>query len=232
MNVEIEAELFGAIRTGDLATLDRLLAEYPAIAGARLSVAGGRTPLHVTADWPGYFPQAPAAVHRLIDAGADPNVRGEDGTGETPLHWAASSDDLEVAVALVDRGADIDAPDGSIGTPLENAIGYGCWHVARLLYARGATVNGLWQAAALGLTDEVQRRLAADPPPTVDNVSEALWQACHGGQLRTATLLRDRGADIGFKPDYANGPNTIIDIASEPDTRRSQLVEWLRQQGA
>jgi hypothetical protein len=52
------------------------------------------------------------------------------------MHWAASSDDAE---ALIHGGADIEAPGGSIGTLLDNAVGDGCWwHVARLLTARGA----------------------------------------------------------------------------------------------
>jgi len=57
---------------------------------------------------------------------------------------AASSDDAEVAAALIDGGADIEAPGASIagGTPLDDAVGYGCWHVARLLVERGAPVNG------------------------------------------------------------------------------------------
>jgi hypothetical protein len=42
-----------------------------------------------------------------------------------------------VAEALVDGGADIEAVGGSIGTPLGNAVGYGCWHVARRLVKRG-----------------------------------------------------------------------------------------------
>jgi hypothetical protein len=33
----------------------------------------------------------------------------------------------------------VNAPDESIGTPLENAISYGCWHVARRLVEAGAT---------------------------------------------------------------------------------------------
>ncbi|HEY1319198.1 MAG TPA: hypothetical protein VGF32_03080, partial [Streptosporangiaceae bacterium] len=53
-----------------------------------------------------------------------------------------------VAEALIDGGADIEAAGGSIGTPLDNAVGYGCWHVARLLAAHGARVDKLWQAAA------------------------------------------------------------------------------------
>jgi hypothetical protein len=31
-----------------------------------------------------------------------------------------------VASALIDGGASVEAPDGSIGTPLDNAIGYAC----------------------------------------------------------------------------------------------------------
>lgn len=72
---------------------------------------------------------------------------GSDGeNGETPLHWAASSDDVHVAVALIDGGADIEPPGGggSIDSPpLAKAVGYGCWHVARLLVARGARIGTL-----------------------------------------------------------------------------------------
>ena len=47
----------------------------------------------------------------LIEAGADPNARDPDQPrSETPLHWAASSDDVDVARALIDGGADVDAP--------------------------------------------------------------------------------------------------------------------------
>nr|MDA8044266.1 hypothetical protein [Actinomycetota bacterium] len=54
---------------------------------------------------------------------------------------------------LIDAGADINAPDGSIGTPLANAVGYRCWDVARLLVGRGADINQAAMAAALGLLD-------------------------------------------------------------------------------
>lgn len=76
-----------------------------------------------------------------------------------PFHWAASSDDVDVAAALIDGGADIEAADGSIGTPLDNAVGYACWHVAQLLVARGAVVDKLWHAAALGLMDRLAELL-------------------------------------------------------------------------
>jgi len=53
-----------------------------------------------------------------------------------------------VAEALIDAGADIEVPNGSIGTPLDNAVGYACWHVARLLVTRGARVDKAWQRSA------------------------------------------------------------------------------------
>src|SRR6516165_261060 len=99
-----------AIQAGDLAKLQRLLADNPSLAASRLGgIAKGRTPLHVVADWPGYFPNGPQVVRMLIEAGADPNARDPDKPkSETPLHWAASNDDVDVASALIDGGADVE----------------------------------------------------------------------------------------------------------------------------
>jgi uncharacterized protein len=230
----LAVRLTTAVHSGELGELARLLEEQPKLAKARIAGrrGGWRTPLHVAADWPGYFPNGPAVVRLLIEAGADPSAPSEDGPSETPLHWAASSDDVEVAAALIDGGADIEAPGGSIagGGPLANAVGYGCWHVARLLVERGASVDSLWQAAALGMADRALELLAADAPPTQEQIDAAFWQACHGGQLRMAQLLLARGADINATPDYSD--QTPLAIAGSTDTRRSQLVTWLRERGA
>jgi hypothetical protein len=65
-----------AIRAGDVAKLQRPLADNPGLAASRLGgIAKGRSPLHVVADWPGYFPNGPQVVRILIEAGADPNAR-------------------------------------------------------------------------------------------------------------------------------------------------------------
>jgi len=228
----LAAALVQAIRTGDVQGLERLLREHPGVAAARLVGArgGSRTPLHVAADWPGYFPDGARAVRTLIVAGADPNARGEGGTPETPLHWAASSDDLEVADALIDGGADIEAPSGSIGTPLANAVGYGCWQVARRLVERGARVETLWQAAALGLMPRVEAFFAAPPGPGREEINDAFWQACHGGQPRAAAYLLSRGADLHWIPDYAKEPP--LAAAGGVATRSDILISWLRDQGA
>ena len=217
-----------AIHSGDVAGLRHLLSDHPSAASASLGGRHGtRTPLHVVADWPGYFPNGPEMVRVLVDAGADPDPRPEAGD-ETPLHWAASSDDADVAAALIDAGADVNAPDGSIGTPLANAVGYGCWDVARLLVARGARVDEPWQAAALGLLDRLQQLLSDNPPP--ERLSQAFWHACAGGQRRAAEYLLHRAADIDWVPDYADG--TPLDAAMGQGTQRDNLIAWLRDRGA
>ena len=221
-----------AIHAGDIATLQRLLADNPGLASSRLGgIAKGRTPLHVVADWPGYFPNGPQVARMLIAAGADPNVRDPDQPrSETPLHWAASSDDVDVARALIDGGADVEIPDGSIGTPLDNAIGYGCWHVARLLVQRGAKVDKLWHAAALGMLERLQELLGGPPATEPEALSQAFWHACAAGQRRAAELLLNRGADLNWVPDYAKG--TPLDAAGSLGTRRQNIITWLRDHGA
>ena len=218
-----------AIRSGNVEALTRVLTDAPEL--ARLPVPGyqGRTLLHVATDWPGYLPNGPRMVRVLIEHGADPNHRGGDGKdGETPLHWAASSDDEDVALALLEGGADIEAPDGSIGTPLDNAVGYGCWHVAELLARKGARVDSSWHAGALGRLDRIEELLRAGCGEA--EISQAFWHACAASQRRAAERLLQAGADLNWTPDYADG--TPLDAASGKSTRQENVVEWLTAQGA
>jgi uncharacterized protein len=226
-STEVADAVVAAIHSGDIAGLRQLLNDHPDIPSAPL---GGRyktrTPLHVVTDWPGYFPNGPEIVRLLVEAGADPDAR--QACDETPLQWAASSDDAHVAAALIDAGADINAPDGSIGTTLANAVGYGCWEVARLLVARGARVDEPWQAGALGLLDRLEQLLGDHPSP--EQLSQAFWHACSGGQRRAAEYLLARGADLNWNPDYAKG--TPLDAAAGPGTQRDNLIGWLSEHGA
>jgi len=231
----VAVALVEAIQIGDLESLTRLLRDQPGLAAARIEggKGGWRTPLHVAADWPGYFPSGPAVIAALIEAGADPNAAVEGSWhAETALHWAASSDDVEVARALIRGGADIEASGASIGggAPLDDAVGYGCWQVARLLVERWAQVNRLWHAAALGMMSRVEEFFNASPPPTQNDVSEAFYQACAGGQRRMAEYLLARGADLNAIPSW--GKATPLDAADGLDTGRQALVTWLRAQGA
>jgi uncharacterized protein len=229
----VAVELTSAIHGGDLDALRRIVAQRPELACAHMigrkgREGGWRTPLHAATDWPGYFSAAPAAVAMLLEAGADPNDDTGGGRPETPLHWAASTDDLDVAVVLIDNGADLETPGGSIGTPLDNAIGYACWHVARLLVASGARVDKLWHAAALGMLERIEQLL--EQPPETGEVSQAFWHACAAGQRRAAEYLLARGADLNWIPEYAEG--TPLDSATSLGTRQENVLSWLRERGA
>jgi ankyrin repeat protein len=221
-----------AIRAGDLARLHELLRAHPELATAELGSAepcrSTESLLHVATEWPGHRPNVAATIATLVAAGADVNARF---TGlphrETPLHSAASSDDVEALDALLDAGADIEA-DGAViadGTPLDDAVAFGQWRAARRLIDHGAYAK-LFNAAALGLLDRVHEHLAADPPPA--EVTASFWAACHGGQRATADVLLRHGADRNWVAPWDG--LTPLDAA-----RRSgadDLAGWLTAQGA
>ena len=229
----LAVEVIAAVHRGDTEALRRLLDSHAGLATAHMigrnGLEGGwRTPLHATTDWPGYFRDAPATAALLLEAGADVNDDTGGDRPETPLHWAASTDDVDVAVVLIDGGANLETPGGSIGTPLDNAVGYACWHVAQLLVARGARVDKLWHAAALGMVDRLTALL--EEGASADEISQAFWHACAAGRRRTAEYLLDRGADLAWTPDYAEG--TALDAATGYGTERENVISWLRERGA
>lgn len=224
-----------AIRGGDVDTLQRLLGANLDLATATLghgwpdAPGPGRSLLHVATDWPGHFPNSAATVAALVAAGADVNarfIRGPD--SETPLHWAASSDDVAALDALLDAGADIEAP-GAVhtgGTPMSDAVVFGQWQAARRLLERGARTT-FWQAAALGLLARVEECCEDKPPPPPDQVTNAFWSACHGGQRQTAEYLLGRGAELNWV-----GYDGLTPLAAALRSGAEELVEWLRDQGA
>jgi hypothetical protein len=218
-----------AVQAGDLDTLTRLLDDSPQLAAARIGDhTMSRTLLHAATDWPGHFPAVGQVITALVRAGADVNARFNGSHAETPLHWAASSDDVEALDALIDAGADLEAAGAVLGggSPLADAVGFGQWNAARRLVERGATTR-LKDAAALGLMDRVEAFFATDPPPTPELVTDALWAACHAGQRTTAQHLLERGADL----NWIGWDNlTPLDVAIQADA--TDLVAWLRAQGA
>jgi hypothetical protein len=219
-----------AVQAGDLAALERLLAADPWLASARIGDWDcHRTLLHAATDWPGHFPNGPAVVERLVAAGADVNAHSRFSSHtETPLHWAASSDDVEVLDALLDAGADIEAPGAVLGggTALADACGFGNWAAARRLVERGARTR-LTDAAALGLLDRVETAFAQEPGPDPEMITMAFWNACHGGQHGAAQYLLERGAEINWIGWDDKTPLDLVMESTEPE-----LFAWLRARSA
>lgn len=238
MNLSAAQPLAGAvtsaIQTGNLEELRNLLSANPGLAAATIVDAKGvgRSLLHIAADWPGHFPNAAAAVALLIAAGADPNATvrmpGRDEMAETPLHWAASSNDVAVLDALLDGGADLEAP-GAIftgGTAMSDAVVFAQWKAAHRLLERGARTT-LSQAAALGLIDRLAAFFDGASAPSRDEVTNAFWHACRGGQQPAAEYLLERGADRNW---IGHDGKTPLDVAEAGGAR--ELAGWLRDRGA
>jgi len=164
--LKLEVERRDILNSRDLSRLTRLLAEYPELATTKMEHWND----HKSADPVGYLamlrfehdrlglprdlPGTGAIARALIDAGAPVNGRPED--KETPLITAASAGDAEVAAALIEAGADIDAisaPDsGGVpsGTAMDHADVFGMTEVVDVLVAAGTKIHSLEMAAAAG----------------------------------------------------------------------------------
>lgn len=222
-----------AIHTGDLAALRRLLADHPGLVTTRVGDDDphgmSRTLLHIASDWPGHFPNGAGTVAVLAAAGADVNARFHGPHGETPLHWAASSDDVDVLDALLDAGADIEAPGAVIagGSPLADARAFANWKAAQRLVQRGARTT-LTDAATLGLMDRLEGYFNGTEAPAAEAIDAAFWGACHGCRLAAAQFLFGRGADLNWLPGWER--LTPLDAAARSGA--TDVITWLHSRGA
>jgi len=223
--------LMAAIHKGDMEALRKLLDGNPGISTVFIVDAKqvGRTLLHVATDWPGHFPNVARTIALLIERGADPDapvIRAK--TQETPLHWAASSNDVDAIDALLDDGANIESA-GAIftnGTAMSDAVIFANWNAARRLLERGAKTT-LAQSAALGLLDRLTTWFDQDSTPPSAEITGALWHACRAGQLQTVQYLVEKGANLNWV-----GWDNLAPLDGAQQSGRNDLVAWLREHGA
>lgn len=91
-----------------------------------------------------------AVVDLLLDAGANvaagssstsESALGSTEIGHQPIHWAAFFNHVDIAQALLDHGADINAQDFQSTTPLHWAVQQNNVEMVRWLIENGADVN-------------------------------------------------------------------------------------------
>ena len=231
-----------AIEVGNVDGLRKMLGPDPSLAH-QTPPDNPRTLLHTLCDHPGHRPGARELAALLIEAGADVNARarvpGKSDPGETPLHWSASNDDVEMIEVLLDAGAEIDIDGGIIAnsTPVHEAIIFCCLNAAAKLVERGASSN-LMVAAALGRQDLAEQYFDAQGKVTPDAGALPCWSkprepkaaldsafgfACRNGQLEMAKWLLEKGADINALNPVGETP-----LDQAVSRRRHEVEAWLR----
>jgi ankyrin repeat protein len=128
-----------------------------------------------------------------------------DNTGSNALMWASLNGHEEVAVLLLERGADANAQGGFYGNALQAASIGGHEKVIQMLLDRGADANahgGFYddalQAASRGGHESIVQVLldyGADANAQGGFYGNALQAASIGGHEKVIQMLLDRGAD-------------------------------------
>lgn len=234
-----------AIKVGDINRLRSLISDDPSLATARSS-SSHPTLLQCLVLDGANLPNKIELAQVLIENGADINGA---------LAAAASIDNVEVAEALLEAGAKVDGTGG--WTPLEEAL-YWCNHrVGNLLLERGASVNNLRMAAALGRVDLIEsffnpdgslkpeagkidwpfgdlsgvEQPAAEQSAEGQNIiNNAFIYACAHNRLEAARLLIEKGAEINAIPPGFDYSGTALHNAALQGHR--EMVEFLLEQGA
>jgi len=172
-------------------------------AGAPLgpsAAAGGQTPLHWMLD----VRSVPAAIQRLLDDGADPNVRvGE--RGETALHVAVRRRRLELIDPLIAAGAKVDAETTGGMTAWRHALRRPFQEICARLAKHGASTevtsgDELALALHLGDLDTARSKLAAAALETWSaEECRLLPDVASAGNFEAMQFLLDGGLDIASR---------------------------------
>lgn len=173
-----------------------------------------------------------AEVKRLIEQGA--SVNGGDYDKRTPLHLAASENQVAVMEALASAGAlDLNPHDRFGGTPLMDAVRQGHDKAAQWLQGRGVTMEkeqkslsfSLCNAAALGRTVEIERLLrhGALPDGCDYDKRTPLHLAAAEGHLTAVKVLVENGASTASRDRWGNLP---VDDAIR--SRNMEIVQLLQ----
>jgi hypothetical protein len=200
-----------AIVNGDLAALEKLLSENPALVGARSTREHRSTLLHYVSangveDFRQKTPQNIVEIARLLlKAGAaESDAYGGRSTTlgltATSYHPEAAGVQLALLELLIEQGAAIDGPDG--GSAVNGCLRNGRGQAAEFLAQRGARLD-LEGAAGVGRLDVVKTFFGDDgnlkPPATQTQMHAGFAWACEFGRTDVVDFLLQRGIEVGAK---------------------------------
>ncbi len=222
-------EIHEAIRRGDAAAVERLIAADPSL--LRAKDADGSPPLNVAAQAGNV-----ALARLLLDAGADINLG--DNEGSNSLHLAASGGGAEMIDFLLSRGMDVNSADDNGSTAVLFAGGRRHWDVVRHLASKGGKLdcrtNGgstLVHHAAYQGNLEVLRELAAKGLPLDAGADQwgntPLTAAAMRNRIPVIEYLLENGASIN--ETMRDGRTALITAAMQG---HRPVAEFLLAKGA
>jgi ankyrin len=157
-------------------------------------------------------------VRALVAGGlGGEDVNGSDGDGTRPLHWAVRADELDVAILLLEAGADATASNRLGLTPLYLAAVNGNGPMTRRQLDRGADPRDvgrsgetmLMVASRSGSADAVRALLerGADLEVTEPQLQlTALMIAAEAGATGVVGVLLEHGADVHARSRAGEAP--------------------------
>lgn len=219
-----------AVITGDMASLESLLAEDPELIRARSRritnfdpPAHRATLLHYVAanGVEGYRQKTPnnavQVATTLLEAGAEVDALADMYGGQyttmsmlvSSCHPAQAGVQVALVETLADFGAAIEARGSAKwGSPLMTALAFGYRDAAEALVRRGARVEQLAAAAGLGRLGAAAQLLAASDAETRHR---ALALAAQHGHVEIVRLLLDAGEDPNrYNPDGNHSHSTPL----------------------
>ncbi len=159
----------------------------------------------------------------------------QDGTGRTPLFYAAEAGKVETVDYLIEQGLDVNARNSINWTALHVAIRYGQVPVVQHLLARGADVNAqtnlnwtpLHYAVRYGFNDVVRMLLANKANPNLKDYENMLplHFAAEYGRVEAASLLLSKTKRINSGDKWKR---TVLHYAAE--NGREELVVMILEE--
>ncbi len=173
----------------------------------------------------------------ILRHGVNVNIRQQEPSNVTPLHCAAEHGRVDVALFLLEKGAELEAVDNRNCTPLVLAAWWGHANVVRVLLNKHASTNAVNQrassplhiAAFYGRPEVVTELLNAHAEVNaVDQFGRTpLHLAARAGHALVVTVLLTGGAKVD-KGDKYHATPLFYAVANKHED-----VEWaLREAGA
>ena len=163
------------------------------------------------------------AVGLLLDRGAD--IEAKDKYGKTALIQAAEEGETEAVGLLLDRGADIEAKEKYGYTALMISAINGRLRAVKLLLAGGANLrakNENGETALILAERKGQDQVSDFLRSTGMRMNAELLEAAEQGDVKLASRLLDRGADIEAKDE--DGETALIKAARSSKTNVVSLL--------